>query len=179
MLNIILTPFPTLTTERLVLRKFNESDANQIMALRSDKSVNAFIDRQAPANMEEVKAFINKIETGISNNELFYWAITLKDDNILIGTICLFKISKENYQAEIGYELLPAFQGKGIMKEAVTKIIDFGFSKVNFKVIVALIKHGNERSIQIVSKNNFLPDNNHEFVNETEGLTAYYLLRPE
>lgn len=181
MLHINLDPFPIIQTDRLTLRKFSEADADELMAIRSNESVNTFIDRQPPANMEDVKAFIAKIENGIANNELFYWGITLKEDNMLIGTICLFKISIENKSAEIGYELLPAFQGKGIMKEAIAAIINFAFNEVKFKLLTALIKPENKRSVQLALKNNFQLDKNHEFAKQDEhiGFSTYYLLRPE
>src|ERR1700722_1400183 len=100
-------PFPTLETERLVLRQLDASDENEIFRLRSDEKVNEFLDRPKANTLDDAKRFIEKIAKGINNNENLYWAITLKNEKKLIGTICLWSFSLEKNSAEIGYELLP------------------------------------------------------------------------
>ena len=57
----------------------------------------------------------------------------------LIGTNCLFNFTNDNLNAEIGYELLPDFQGKGIMQEATSKVIDFGIQHMGVNSIEAYI----------------------------------------
>ncbi len=99
--------------------------------------------------------FIDKISTGISSNEWIYWVIALKGDNHLIGTICYWSIVAEEDTAEIGYELLPHFYGKGIMQEAVTAVIDFGFTNMQLKTITAFPLNTNTPSIKLLQKNNF------------------------
>ncbi len=177
MLNINFTPFPNLTTERLALRQLKIEDANEISLLRSDDRVNEFIDRPGTTTIEEARNFIKKIEKGIVRNEWVYWAITLKYNPCLIGTICYWNISVENDTAEIGYELSPKFQGQGIMQEALSKVIAFGFTKVKFKVITAFPKEGNTKSIQLLLKNNFQLDADYKFVSKeaADGLLVYYL----
>ncbi len=181
MLNINTNPYPIFKTERLLIRRMTNEDADQIRILRSDKDVNAFIGRSGAISMDEAKAFINLIEKGIVRNESFYWAITLKGNNILIGTICLYNILVEKEIAEIGYELLPAFQGKGIMQEAISAIIKFGLEKMELKTITALPEARNIKSINLLLKNNFLPDENFIHVSkEAAGeLVIYYLPRAE
>jgi len=67
--------------------------------------------------------FINRINAGIAKGDWVYWAITLLGNPKLVGTICLWNISKANYVAEVGYELHPDFQGKGIAQDALAKVI--------------------------------------------------------
>lgn len=177
MLDINFSPFPTLTTERLILRQLNIKDANEIMILRSDERVNEFIDRPKSIDISDAEKFIAKIEKGIANNEWIYWIITLKEGDILIGTICYWNITVENDMAEIGYELHPHFQGKGFMQEAISKIIEFGFGKMKLKVITAVLHAGNNKSIKVLLKNNFMPDRNNEYVSKEDAgdLSVYYL----
>ncbi len=122
------TPFPNLTTERLILRQVNIQDADEIFALRSDERVNEFLDRPKAKIIDDARKFIEKINDQIAKNKVIYWAITLKNDNKVIGTICYWNISTEHSKAEIGYELHPDFQGKGIMQEAIIKVIDYGWA---------------------------------------------------
>lgn len=172
------TPFPVLQTESLVLRKLTAVDAPEIFLLRSDKRVNTFLDRPILADIEGAHQFITKIENFIAAKESLYWAITLKDNDTLIGTICIWNIEKQKAQAEIGYELLPDFQGKGFMNEAIGKVIEFAFEEMKLSVITALTKTENKSSVNVLLKNNFQLDNSNEFVSkETVGeLDVYYLL---
>jgi ribosomal-protein-alanine N-acetyltransferase len=156
--NLNFTPFPDLKTERLHLRQLKKEDANEIFVLRSDESVNEFIDRQKAKTIEDALQHIDKVNSGINNNESILWAITLKDDPVLIGTICLWNIVKEKDCAEIGYELLPQFQGMGIMQEALSKVLAYGFENLKFKTIEAWLNTDNLRSIKLLEKNNFTRD---------------------
>ena len=102
--------------------------------------------------------FIQTINKNIQSNNSIYWAITLNGTDKLIGTICLFDFSDDNLKAEIGYELLPDFQGKGIMQEAITEVIDFGFEQMNLKTITAVPSGDNLQSRKLLEKNNFKID---------------------
>jgi len=133
-------------------------DAPEIFKLRSDDRVNQYLNRPKSIKIDEAIAFISKIENGIKNKEWFYWAISLKNDSKLTGTICLWNIDKENSRIEVGYELHPDFQGMGFMHEAFCKIIDYGFNTLKFKAIVAYLTSANKRSIRLLEKNNFNRD---------------------
>ncbi len=153
-----LSQFPTLTTERLILRRLGLDDAPEILKLRSDERVNQYLDRPITTTHNEAEDFINKIEAGINKNGWFYWAISLKDDIKLIGTICLWNIDNENATIEIGYELHPDYQGMGLMQQALLKVVEYGFQILEFKTIVAYPNSANERSVRLLEKNNFRRD---------------------
>ncbi len=74
----IFKSFPILKTERLILRRLDIPDKKELYVLRSDHKNMTYIDRKIPKNTDEVLEFIKKINDGIDNNELIYWAITLK-----------------------------------------------------------------------------------------------------
>jgi len=77
----------------------------------------------------------------------------------LIGTICLFGFSDENDKCEIGYELLTNFQGQGIMREALEKVIDYAFNTIKVKKIEAFFHRDNQRSIKLLEKLSFRNSN--------------------
>ena len=152
------TPFPKLTTERLTLRRLELSDDNVLFKLRSDKEVNKYLMRPIPKDTEEVRALISKINNGINNNEWFYWIITLKENPVLIGTICLWNFSADKTTAELGYELFPAFHGKGIMSEAIEKIIEYGFKELELNTMEAYTHKKNNSSTKLLQKYNFVQE---------------------
>ena len=169
MLNGTFTPFPILTTERLTLRQLAINDEQEIFILRSDSEINKYLDRQISNTIDDARNFINKI---IKSDSL-YWAITLSDKNILVGTICLFGFSDENYKCEIGYELLTNFQGQGIMKEAAEKVIDYAFNTIKVKKIEAFMHKDNLSSIKLLEKFSFRNSNEPDKTNPD--LICYYL----
>ena len=150
------TPFPELSTERLTLRQMNSGDENEIFILRSDKRVLEFIDIPKAETVADAAKFIDKINNLIANNESIMWAICLKSSPTLIGNICFWNIVKEKSAAEIGYSLLPHFQGKGIMQEAVIKVIEYGFQTLQLNSIVADLHPNNIKSIKLLERNGFV-----------------------
>jgi ribosomal-protein-alanine N-acetyltransferase len=159
--------FPQLTTERLVLRALTPEDDTAIMAIRSDDRVNKYLDRDKALSIEDAREFIRKITNGTNNNWV-YWGICLKQHNILIGSICFWNTVPEKKKGEIGYELHPDFQGKGIMQEAITAVIKYGFDIAGFEVITALSAKNNEKSVQLLERNNFVQDTNFEYISKEE-----------
>jgi ribosomal-protein-alanine N-acetyltransferase len=149
------TPFPVLTTGQLKLRRLELSDDQKIFDLRSNKIVNKYIVRPKQKNIKEIRALISKINNGIDNDEWIYWVISLKDNPTLIGTICLWNFSEDKTAAEIGYELDPAFHGKGIMSEALQKVIEFGFRDIELMSIEAYTHKNNDNSTKLLHKYNF------------------------
>jgi [ribosomal protein S5]-alanine N-acetyltransferase len=160
MLTKTFTPFPVLKTERLTLRQLSINDDKEILALRSDEQVNKYIDRDPSTTIEDARKFIHKIAEVVKQNEGIYWAITLTNNDSLVGTICLFNFSNENDQAEIGYELLPDFQGQGIMLEATSKVIAFGLGIIGLKAIEAYTHLENQNSSKLLEKYNFKKQEN-------------------
>src|SRR5260221_3601487 len=173
MLNRSFTPFPILITERLTLRQLVSNDEQEIFTLRSDSEINKYLDRQISNTIDDARNFINKVNENINKSDSLYWAVTLTDKNILVGTICLFGFSDENYKCEIGYELLTNFQGQGIMKEAVEKVIDCAFNTIKVKKIEAFLHRDNQSSIRLLEKLSFR--NSNEPGNTDPELICYQL----
>lgn len=173
MLNKTFTSFPILTTERLTLRQPVINDDQEIFTLRSDSEINKYLDRQISNTIDDARNFINKVNENSNKGESLYWAITLSDKNILVGTICLFGFSEENYKCEIGYELLTNFQGQGIMKEAVEKVIDYAFNTIKVQKIEAFFHRDNQSSVKLLEKFSFRNSNEPDKTNPD--LLCYYL----
>jgi ribosomal-protein-alanine N-acetyltransferase len=155
MLTLNFNPFPVLSTERLHLRQINELDVNEIFFLRSDKRMLQYLDRAPAKSNEDALIFIKKINDLENNNNGINWGITLRGEEKLIGTICYWNITKEHYRAEIGYALHPDKQGKGIMHEAMTAVINYGFNVMKLHSIEANVNPGNTASIKLLERNNF------------------------
>ena len=156
MLNPNFTPFPTLTTNRLVLRKITIDDAPEMFFMRTDDRVMKYIERPRPKSIDETIAFINMINEEEKKNNLITWGIALKNESKLIGTVCFLRFQKENYRIELGYALHPGYWNKGIMNEVLSVVIDYGFKEMKAHSIEANINPENTASQKLLEKNKFI-----------------------
>lgn len=158
MINLIFTPFPNLETKRLQLRRVVNKDVEQIFALRSDKEVMKYIPRPLVKTKDDALAHITMIDEKIDTNEGINWAITLKNNDKLIGIIGLYRIQPEHFRAEIGYMLLPEYHGKGIVSEAINEVVNYGFDAIKLHSIEAIIDPKNFASEKVLQKNGFVKE---------------------
>lgn len=170
----LFSSFPILKTSRLILRQLEPDDVYDLYALRTNDVVNRYIDRPKPQALDEVDSFIKTINRGISQNEWLYWAIILKKEKQLAGTICLWQFSPEKNAIELGYELLPQFQGKGIMQEAFEAVANYGFQQLRLQSMEAYTHPDNTSSIVFLERNGFRRTGK---VGEDPPLEAFVLVR--
>jgi ribosomal-protein-alanine N-acetyltransferase len=152
------TPFPTLQTERLILRRILPSDAKSLFDMRNNVEVMRYIGKPRPKKLSEAEALIAKMEAGIVNNTGITWAISTKESPVLIGTIGFWRIIPEHFRAEIGYMLEPAFHGKGIMHEAMQPCLDYAFRQMGMHSIEANLNPDNTASAKLLQRNGFVQE---------------------
>lgn len=143
-------------TEKLFLRTVTEHDAADIFDIRGNSEINKFLFRNPPKDTFEALDFILDIKRKTNNKEILFLGISRQDEKKLIGTICLWKFSEDRKVAELGYELLPAHHRKGIMSEAVTFILNYGFTSLKLQKIEAFTNKNNLNSIRLLQNNNFI-----------------------
>jgi [ribosomal protein S5]-alanine N-acetyltransferase len=149
-------PFPELMTDRLLLRQINLSDAPEIFSLRSDKNVLQYIGKEPAASITEAEAFIKMITQKLKENESILWGIAMRNNPaVLIGTICYWNVQKENYRAEIGYALHPQYWRMGIMKEVITKVLNYGFEVMKLHSVEARTDARNKPSAAVLEATGF------------------------
>ncbi len=149
-------PFPTLYTARLQLRALRPTDAPEIFIHRSDPRMLEFVDIVAARELADAEQFIQQIQDGIAAGHWIYWGITLRERSLLIGTICLWHLLPETSTAEIGYMLHPDFQRQGYMQEAIISVINYGFTSMQVRTLVALPQTENIASIRLLERNRFV-----------------------
>jgi len=158
MLELNFDPFPILETERLVLRRITLEDAQSYFDLRSNADAMKHICKPLQTTIEESKTMIYKINEMIAFNDGIGWAVCLKTDNKMIGSVSFHRIEKEHHRAEIGYMLHPDYWKKGIVSEAVESIITYGFNTLNFHSIEAHIDPTNIGSEKVLQKFKFVKE---------------------
>ncbi len=156
MLHPTFSPFPTIETDRLLLRSLHADDAAEMFLLRNNEDVMKYIEIARPKTVEETGEVIDKIMEEVENGNAINWAITQKGNDQLIGSISYHRIYKEHYRAEIGYLLHPGFWKKGLTLEAIKAVVHFGFEKMGLHSIEANINPDNNASRQLLIKAGFI-----------------------
>lgn len=158
MLNFNFIPFPVIETERLILKRITNDDVNEVYELRSNPETMKYIPRPLVKTTEDALEHIAMIEEKIVANTGINWGITLKGNPKVLGIIGYYRLQPENYRAEIGYMLLPEFHGKGIITEAVKRLISYGFDDLKLHSIEAVIDPQNFASEKVLQKCNFVKE---------------------
>jgi len=147
--------FPILESERLRIDLSVANDAEAMMRLRSEEQVLRYVEITRLHSKEEALTFIQERWEGILRGEHFLWAIRMKGNKELIGSISLWHFSEDMNTAELGYMLLAEYHGKGIMSEAISTVLDFGFNQLQFQMIEAFTHSQNEPSKAVLFKHGF------------------------
>ena len=158
MLEVNFNPFPTLYTDRLILRRITFSDEADFFAIRSNKDIMSAIDKTPVESITEIKFFIQIIEDNLNNNKGIAWAVCLKEDNRMIGHFGFHRIDFENHRTEIGYALLPQFHGLGLANEGIKAALDCGFMQLGFHSIEAGVNPINNASMGLLLRNGFIKE---------------------
>ncbi len=148
------TIFPVLVTKRLILRDLRRSDAVDVLVFRGDPIVQKYDD---PIIHSEVEAqeFINELHSEYNNQEGISWAVTLKKQDVVIGTFGLHHWDQYHRRAEAGYGLARAYWGQGIGSEALRAIVRFGFDQMNLNRIYARTIADNHESVRLLERIGF------------------------
>jgi len=156
MSTINFSPFPVLDTARLTLRRALPSDAADLLEMRSDPTVMQYIPRPLATCEEDVRDLINMIDGFIESNERINWAIEWKATGKVLGLIGYVNIKPPHYRAEVGYSLTRAWHRRGIMREALSAVIQYGFADMKLHSIEAIIDAENDASGKLLEDAGFV-----------------------
>lgn len=146
------TPFPDIETKNLILRKMIYNDISDLFEMRKDSRMNEYIDTKLDENINETKAYIDKMNIGVDENKWIVWAIEHKQSKKVIGSICIWNINIELENGELGYGIIPGYQGQGLMREASLSVIEYGFNVMKLKAVDAYTEEHNVKSINLLEK---------------------------
>ena len=83
------------------------------------------------------------------------YTIADKETDDAAGMIGLFRIERQHKRAEIGYWLDKPYWGRGIVTEAVMKLLDVGFRNLKLHRVYAPVFHPNKASMKVLTKCGF------------------------
>lgn len=147
--------FSKIETERIILRKFKESDAEAFFKYRPNPQV-ALYQGEGWENykFEQAVEFVKEqmnFEPDIPDT-WFQVAIELKNTGNLIGDCAIHTLPQDTNQVEIGFTLNPMYQNKGFGTEAIKCLLGYIFNVLNKHRVIAVTDVRNKNSIKLLEK---------------------------
>ena len=145
-------------TERLVLRPFRESDAEELYQnYGSDPEVGRYISFTPCETLDSTKEFIKMHLSQDPENPDFYgWAVTLADaddkEAVLVGSASLFNVDRVANQCELGFSIGSRWWGMGIATEAENAIVQYALHELGFHRVYASHHVSNIGSGRVLQK---------------------------
>lgn len=149
--------FPKLLTERLELCAITRDHAEWYLEHFSIPEIAVGQGFPPPKDLEAAKGELDEYIVGLFEKGLGYrWGMRLKDTQDIIGSIGFYSWDKEHDKAKMGYDLRPEYWGRGLMREALERTIQFGFDVMKLNRIEISVLATNSRSIGLVSRLGFV-----------------------
>ena len=157
-LTTLYASFPTIETERCILRAPEATDGADIYQIFGNPNVVRYLGRPAMTNIRQAFERIQAYLEGYENGEFVNWVVVSKANHRVIGTFLYWHFVPQHYRAEIGYILDEAWWGKGIMTEITTHMVDYGFDVIGLNSLEAQIDPHNVRSRALLEKMGFVQE---------------------
>jgi ribosomal-protein-alanine N-acetyltransferase len=141
-----------LETPRLVVRSFAASDVAAYAALVADPKVMKYLGIGLPLDEAQAKGYVYRC---IENERILgfaRYALDLRSANEFIG-FCGYALIDD--YIDLGYRIASGHWGNGYAREAAQAVIEYGFQRLGFESIVAIVYSENKRSIHVVEKLGF------------------------
>lgn len=147
-----LSPIPTLTTERLVLRAFEPGDAADVTRLAGAREIAATtLNVPHPYELSDAEGWISGHEELYTAGRGAPFAVVRKDTAELIGTVGL-RVSKPHSGAELGYWIGVECWGQGYGTEAAREVVRFAFGTLGLNRVHATCVAANKASARVLEK---------------------------
>jgi ribosomal-protein-alanine N-acetyltransferase len=148
--------FPLLTTDRLFLRSLDLTDVDAIYRHFSDPRVVEFLMPPLESK-EDAETVVQELLAIYRARKGIFWALIMKVGGEFVG-VCGFERLGPGNRGEVGFDLAAAMWGKGLMAEALTAVLNFGFDRLGLKEIFAITTPANHRALRLMKRLGFTPD---------------------
>ncbi len=146
--------FPTLETERLILREPARADAAAVLARLSDPEAARHLMRPL-TSLRQAAELLTAWADEYRQGHGLTWALTCKPDPVSVGTVGY--VFKADAVGEVNFDLARALWGQGLMREALRAVIDYGEGPLGLRVIEAYTGPGNTRARVVLGALGFQP----------------------
>ncbi len=150
--------FPTLETERLLLRPITLDDVDAIFRVMSDPQVIRYFGQLPMGSRTEAVQRVEGIQAAFQERRGTRWAITHRVTGEFLGSCGFWRLEYVHERGELGYELAPPWWGRGVMTGAVGAALTFGFVTMGLHSVEAQIHPANRGSRRVLEKLGFVQE---------------------
>jgi aminoglycoside 6'-N-acetyltransferase len=145
--------FTELVSERLVVRRFQDSDLAAFMAYRNDPAVSRYQnwDTLTAARAQALLQEQRQMDPG-TPGPWFQFALALKGSGQLVGDCGLQVLLQDARQAQVSVSLAPVHQGAGLATEALTTLLDFAFINLDLHRVIAVMDAENAGPVRLFER---------------------------
>jgi RimJ/RimL family protein N-acetyltransferase len=143
-----------LETERLVLRPYEESDAEAFHGIRSQPDVVRYLYEE-PLTAEQAREKVTLLAGSRSLEAEGDWvsaAIVVRESGAYVGDVAFHWASVRHRTGEVGFVLDPAHQGHGYATEAARAIVDWGFGTFGLHRVIGRTEARNDASARVLER---------------------------
>ena len=141
-----------LETDRLCIKEITKSDAPFFLELLNTPSYKKFIADRKISTIADAEVYLkDRLLKHHKAHGYGYYKILERATDQIAGIVGYLN-REELAHVDIGFALLPEFEGKGIAYEASKALLDFGRDALNFQHVVAIVQPNNPRSIKLLEK---------------------------
>ncbi|HHV19940.1 MAG TPA: GNAT family N-acetyltransferase [Propionibacterium sp.] len=117
---------PVLTGERVVLRPFEDDDADRIVEACADPVSQHWLGALPRGyRREHALEFVEDCRETAATLTDWTWCITARGDDRCVGALSLFRLRDRSGAGELGYWAHPAARGRGLISDAARTVADF------------------------------------------------------
>jgi RimJ/RimL family protein N-acetyltransferase len=145
-------PDPEITTDRLILSRLSAADAATLFAYRSLPEVSRYQGWE-PESLDDAAGFVERLASTEFDTPgtWFQFGVRQRESGELIGDLGVHFL-EDGQQAEIGFTLAPASQGRGLGAEAVVGVLDFLFGRLGKHRVFASVDPRNQPSLRLLRR---------------------------
>ena len=144
-----------LRTDRLLLRQITESDGPALFDIFHDDQVTEHYAWDTFTSVEQGHELAERTARAFAQRESLRWGLIPHGSEQVVGTCGFTRVSEENRFAMLGYDLARPYWRRGLMTEAVTAVLRFGFEQMALNRVEALVMAGNVGSMTLLSRLGF------------------------
>ena len=143
---------PTITTGRLLLRRFAATDAPRVTALCADREIAAnTLTIPHPYTLSDAETWLRGEVERWAGGTSANFAMTMRGDRLLVGSVGL-RIEVDHNRAELGYWVARSHWGMGLATEAARAVVEWGFGELSLERIYSYHYVRNPASGRVLEK---------------------------
>ncbi|WP_170287352.1 GNAT family N-acetyltransferase [Halioglobus maricola] len=148
-------PEGSIFSERLELRMVTYRDLHALLKIHRVEEVNRYLPFETWRGMDDAEIWFDKVRQRHRDREAIQWVICDRTSGAICGSCILFGYEHDHERIEIGYGLGRHHWGRGVAREAVSRLISYAFDDMAVRRIDARVDPRNDASNGLLERLGF------------------------